>query len=68
MARLLHPRLMSDFDPDRPCRVHDQLNDKIIDWDPAWALTSADRRGHEQGVVDGTACCSTVGSRSVPHT
>ncbi len=30
---------MSTFDPTKPARVHDQLNDRWIDWDPAWAPT-----------------------------
>lgn len=52
MARLLHPRPMAEFDPDRPCRVHDKLNDKIIIWDPLWAPTWADRRDREPGVIE----------------
>jgi hypothetical protein len=32
MPRLLHPRPMKDFDPARPARLHDQLNDALYDW------------------------------------
>ena len=28
---------MSTFNPDVPCRVHDKLNDKILNWRPEWA-------------------------------
>ncbi len=28
---------MDTFDPDMPCRVHDGLNDQIIEWSPRWA-------------------------------
>ena len=28
---------MSTFDPAVPCRVHDQLNDSMLDWKPEWA-------------------------------
>jgi len=28
---------MDTFDPDMPCRVHDGLNDQIIEWSPHWA-------------------------------
>ena len=52
MPELLHPRPMKDFDPDRPSRVHDQLNDKIIDWDPRWAPTWKNHRDHEPGVIE----------------
>ena len=27
-------RPMSEFDPDEPARVHDRLNDQVIEWDP----------------------------------
>ena len=30
-------RAMSDFDPAKPSRVHDILNDETLDWDPEWA-------------------------------
>ena len=32
--------------------MHDQLNDKVIDWDPTWAPTWKDRRDHEPGVIE----------------
>jgi hypothetical protein len=28
---------MSTFDPDRPCRVHDAMNDWMIAWQTGWA-------------------------------
>jgi hypothetical protein len=28
---------MRDFDPDRPCRVHDMLNDMTFEWHTSWA-------------------------------
>ena len=28
---------MSTFDPDLPCKVHDRLNDKMINWRTGWA-------------------------------
>ena len=28
---------MTTFEPDRPCRVHDRLNDKTLQWRTAWA-------------------------------
>jgi hypothetical protein len=34
MPRLLHPRPMKAFDPSRPARLHEQLNDRIDDWQP----------------------------------
>jgi hypothetical protein len=27
-------RAMSEFDPLKPALVHDELNEKVIDWDP----------------------------------
>lgn len=27
---------MDTFDPDRPCQVHDGLNDQTIEWKPQW--------------------------------
>ena len=34
-----HPGMnpMDSFDPDMPCRVHDGLNDQVIEWSPNWA-------------------------------
>jgi hypothetical protein len=28
---------MSEFDPTRAAFVHDELNNKVIDWKPEWA-------------------------------
>jgi hypothetical protein len=28
---------LDTFDPDRPCQVHDGLNDQMIEWSPQWA-------------------------------
>jgi hypothetical protein len=28
---------MNKFDPNRPCRVHDALNDTFLNWKPEWA-------------------------------
>jgi hypothetical protein len=30
-------RSMSDFDPNRPALVHDQLSGRVIEWSPSWA-------------------------------
>ena len=57
MARLLHPRPMSEFDPDRPSRVHDQLNDKIIDWNPTWRLAGSTPTTMSPASSSGMACC-----------
>jgi hypothetical protein len=27
---------MNTFDPRRPCKVHDALNDCMVDWKPEW--------------------------------
>ena len=43
---------MSTFDPDRPCKVHDALNDKTIDWHTGWA--SNYRQNAKTDKVDGT--------------
>ncbi len=32
-------RPMSEFDPTKPARVHDELNDQWIEWEPLWAAT-----------------------------
>jgi len=53
MPRLIHQRPTATCAPNRRCPVHDQLNDKVIDWDnPAWALTWRGRRDHEPGVIE----------------
>ena len=28
---------MKTFDPDQPCRVHDEVNDQFLEWKPEWA-------------------------------
>jgi hypothetical protein len=28
---------MTTFDPDRPCRIHDRLNNRAFDWHIGWA-------------------------------
>jgi hypothetical protein len=28
---------MSEFDPTKPARVHDELNDRWFEWEPRWA-------------------------------
>jgi hypothetical protein len=28
---------MEQFDPDRPCRVHDRVSDRTFIWRPSWA-------------------------------
>jgi hypothetical protein len=45
-------RPMEEFDPDRPCRVHDALNDRTFFWRPSWA---ADWRQYARSGGDGTA-------------
>ena len=30
-------RSMREFDPDRPAKVHDRLNDRTIAWHTGWA-------------------------------
>ena len=43
---------MSTFNPDTPCRVHDQLNDKTFDWRPDWARHYRRyAREHDVGVI-----------------
>lgn len=52
MAKLANPRRMVAFDPSRPARVHDRLNDRVFIWKPAWAPTWKDRRAHAPGVIE----------------
>jgi hypothetical protein len=28
---------MSTFNPDKPCKVHDRVNEFLLDWKPEWA-------------------------------
>ena len=44
---------MDTFERDAPCRVHDKLNDKVIDRNPEWAANYrqyADR--FDDGVIE----------------
>jgi len=43
---------MSTFDPDRPSRVHDRINDETFDWRTGWA--SNYRMWAKPDKVDGT--------------
>jgi len=52
MPALSNPLPMVTFDPTRPADVHDQLNDKIIRWDPEWPATWRTRREHAPGVFE----------------
>ena len=52
MPTFANPRPFDTFDPTRPALVHDQLNDKIIRWNPEWASTWRDRSDHAPGVVE----------------
>ena len=36
-TKLLARRSMRDFDPARPARVHDLLNDTTLEWNAGWA-------------------------------
>jgi hypothetical protein len=42
---------MEQFDPDRPCRVHDRVNDRTFVWRPSWA---SDWHRHARIQDDGT--------------
>lgn len=44
---------MSTFDPDQPCRVHDALNNRFIDWNPDWANHyREDSDHHREDVIE----------------
>ncbi len=48
-------RPMSEFDPTQPARVHDRLNDQVIEWDPETHGRDWDLGGHRDfggGVVE----------------
>jgi hypothetical protein len=54
---------MNTFDPRRPCKVHDALNDCMVDWKPEWV---GNYREYAEpcdapGVIAGTDCCSMGG-------
>jgi hypothetical protein len=43
---------MKNFDPDRPCRVHDELNDEFLNWKPEWAAHFREFAAeHGEGVI-----------------
>jgi hypothetical protein len=43
---------MKTFDPEKRCRVHDELNDKIIEWLPRWATLYREYAvKHDEGVI-----------------
>jgi hypothetical protein len=53
-------RPMSEFDPTRPAFVHDELNDKVIEWQPDWAehyrehaILEGDKVGWDGLILDG---------------
>jgi len=54
---------MVTFDPTQPALVHDQINDRIVEWKPEWASTWPDRSAMRRAFASGTTCCSTDGSR-----
>ena len=47
-------RPMAEFDPDKPARVYDNLNERFFDWEPKWAehyrqwARPFDRKGYEE--------------------
>jgi hypothetical protein len=43
---------MSTFDPDKPCKVHDRLNSRTVDWRTGWAEQY--RQSARTDQVDGT--------------
>jgi hypothetical protein len=51
-GRSFSMRPTSDFDPDRPARLHEVLNDKVISWRTGWAREW--RRNSMADDVDGT--------------
>lgn len=49
MAALLHPRPMKDFDPTKPARLYEQLNDALYYWPGAPAAEWQERASwHDQ--------------------
>lgn len=43
---------MSTFNPDLPCRVHDSLNNQMIEWKPQWASLYREHGvKQEEGVI-----------------
>lgn len=46
-------RPMIEFNPWRRSLVHDRLNDRMIEWQPAWlASFIQDSADHEPGVIE----------------
>jgi hypothetical protein len=37
LREALKLRPMSEFDPDKPARIYDNLNEMFFEWDPKWA-------------------------------
>ena len=35
---------MAEFDPDKPARIYDNLNERFFDWDPRTPSTTGRRR------------------------
>src|ERR1700760_151683 len=53
---------MSTFIPDVACRVHDQLNDRVLDWRPEWAEHYRQYASeHDTGVIGWTGYSWTAG-------
>ena len=53
---------MVTFDPTQPALVHDQINDRIVEWKPEWASTWPDRSAHAPGVVEWDGLLLTMGA------
>lgn len=47
-------RPMSEFNPDKPARVHDRLNDKVLDWSPSAFAAHYHRCAYDfgEGVIE----------------
>ena len=43
---------ISTFNPEQRCRVHDRLNDQVLDWKPEWASHYREYAAkHDEGVI-----------------
>jgi hypothetical protein len=43
---------MATFDPEKPCRVHDRLKDRTIEWRTGWAAAyKRNAMGANDGIV-----------------
>ena len=52
MKGLIPMNPMKTFDPEKPCQVHDCLNDQLLDWKPQWAgLYQEYAVLHDEGVI-----------------